>query len=334
MKRIFCFFLSVVILVVSFAIPAFADTVANVPQDDTIRYFPYVPGYHYEIDMPNAGSTTTGSRYYSFDNFWVTPSGSTKNLLNIYSGDTLQSATTTWFSPRLGTTSAYLDTIFSLADSSYTESNILLAPFQYKHGDSAYNNRFTIDSPVKTGVQTQVTFTVSGTYYYKDQNGRLTNGWNSTEIVTNWGYNGVGSYSGLSLPQICDAILEYDAQHPFVPYNGVFLFTEVKLTTDDRIFTGSYNGTSNCIKVTQQLYSRPQGDTREIDQVRAWFQTQGFTFSAPVPVEDADYSSWLTKAVGGFLGFEIFPGFSIAGVLGVIIGFAIFIWFLKVFAGG
>ena len=333
-KRVSCFILSAAILAVSFALPAFADSTSTVPFQSTIRYFPYVPGYHFEVNLPNSGSNTIGSRYYSFDNLWVTPSSNTNEKVNIYSGNTLESATTTWYSPRLGSTSAYLDTIFSLADNKYTDSSILLAPFQYKYGDSSYNNRFTIDSPVKTGVQTQVTFTVSGTYYYKDQDGKLANRWNSAEIVTNWGYNGVGSISGLSLPQICNAILGYDASHPFVPKRGVFLFTEVKISTDDRIFSGSYNGTNNCIKVTQQLYSRAQGDTRALDQVRLWFMTQGFTYSAPVPVEDADYSSWLTKAVGGFLGFEIFPGFSMAGVLGVIIGFAIFIWFLKVFAGG
>lgn len=47
-----------------------------------------------------------------------------------------------------------------------------------------------------------------------------------------------------------------------------------------------------------------------------------------------DYTSWIANAVSGFLEFEIFKGFSLGGLLMVIISFACVLWFLKLFAGG
>lgn len=47
-----------------------------------------------------------------------------------------------------------------------------------------------------------------------------------------------------------------------------------------------------------------------------------------------DFTSWLGTAVGGFLNFEIFPGFNMSGILLIIISFSLVMWFLKVFAGG
>ena len=49
---------------------------------------------------------------------------------------------------------------------------------------------------------------------------------------------------------------------------------------------------------------------------------------------DIDLSSWLVDAVGGFLDFEIFPGFSISSVLAVLLSLSVVVLFLKWFAGG
>lgn len=47
-----------------------------------------------------------------------------------------------------------------------------------------------------------------------------------------------------------------------------------------------------------------------------------------------DYSGWIANAVSGFTSLEIFPNFSIGGVLGAIVALCLLILFLKFFAGG
>jgi hypothetical protein len=47
-----------------------------------------------------------------------------------------------------------------------------------------------------------------------------------------------------------------------------------------------------------------------------------------------DYTAFLATAASGFLNLQIFPGFTISGLLISVIGFACAIWFLKIFAGG
>lgn len=49
---------------------------------------------------------------------------------------------------------------------------------------------------------------------------------------------------------------------------------------------------------------------------------------------DISWTDWLVTAVSGFMDFEIVPGLSFAGMLGLIVGMTVFIAFLKVFAGG
>lgn len=47
-----------------------------------------------------------------------------------------------------------------------------------------------------------------------------------------------------------------------------------------------------------------------------------------------DWVSWLGTAVGGFFDFEIMPGFSLGGILAVVIMLGLVMTFLKFFAGG
>lgn len=53
-----------------------------------------------------------------------------------------------------------------------------------------------------------------------------------------------------------------------------------------------------------------------------------------VNFDDLSWTDWLVNAVGGFLDFQIVPGLSFAGMLGLLIGMSLFVVFLKVFAGG
>lgn len=58
------------------------------------------------------------------------------------------------------------------------------------------------------------------------------------------------------------------------------------------------------------------------------------TGEVPSPDYEADYSGWIGDAVGGFLNFELFPNFTLAGVIGILVSFSLVMLFLKFFAGG
>lgn len=60
-----------------------------------------------------------------------------------------------------------------------------------------------------------------------------------------------------------------------------------------------------------------------------WFNNLDLT----VDIE-YDYTSWLITAVGGFMAFEIIPGFSIGGIFSVAIMIALLSYILKMFLGG
>lgn len=49
---------------------------------------------------------------------------------------------------------------------------------------------------------------------------------------------------------------------------------------------------------------------------------------------DIDVGTWLVRAVGGFMNFEVFPGFSISSILSVVVAITLMIALLKYFAGG
>lgn len=53
-----------------------------------------------------------------------------------------------------------------------------------------------------------------------------------------------------------------------------------------------------------------------------------------VELLDSDFTKWISSAVGGFMSFEIFPGFSFELIFGVLIGALFLFFFLRLFSGG
>lgn len=47
-----------------------------------------------------------------------------------------------------------------------------------------------------------------------------------------------------------------------------------------------------------------------------------------------NFTDWIQTAVTGFLSFEVMPNISLMGIMTVFVGFAVFVWFMKMFAGG
>lgn len=85
----------------------------------------------------------------------------------------------------------------------------------------------------------------------------------------------------------------------------------------------------------------PQDDLSWVELIRVVPNTEtkyneGFNegYSRGVSQNFSSFGSFLTNSVGGFLNFEIFPGFSIMNVLWSILGVFLFIIILRVFAGG
>jgi hypothetical protein len=46
------------------------------------------------------------------------------------------------------------------------------------------------------------------------------------------------------------------------------------------------------------------------------------------------YTEWIGDALGGFLDFNIFPGFTLGGIFMTLLAFSCVVWFLKLVAGG
>lgn len=56
--------------------------------------------------------------------------------------------------------------------------------------------------------------------------------------------------------------------------------------------------------------------------------------NAILDIEDVDVTSWLTNSVKSFMDFEVIPGLSFAGILAILLGIPLLVWFLRLFAGG
>lgn len=68
------------------------------------------------------------------------------------------------------------------------------------------------------------------------------------------------------------------------------------------------------------------------ERFRSIYQAE--SYEEHIVFEDLSWTDWLVNSVSGFLDFQIVPGLSFAGMLGLLVGMSLFIVFLKVFAGG
>ena len=90
------------------------------------------------------------------------------------------------------------------------------------------------------------------------------------------------------------------------------------------------SGVSNLGSSTYEEYYCKYGMT----DVRKWIHTTDMSVgNEPTSIFDGNITKWIGKTVSGFLDFELFPGFSLSGVLGILLAFAIVCIFLKLFSG-
>lgn len=118
----------------------------------------------------------------------------------------------------------------------------------------------------------------------------------------------------------------------YYTYNGDWLETEA-------------SGDGYLLKLQYPLYDTSGVTITESETYREFMSVYGFptfekyidtdgTIIMPSPPYKMDFTGWLGTAVGGFLDFELFEGFSLGGLLSVLIGFSFIMLFLKFFAGG
>lgn len=68
------------------------------------------------------------------------------------------------------------------------------------------------------------------------------------------------------------------------------------------------------------------------DRFRLIYQAE--SYEENIIFENLSWTDWVVNSVGAFLDFQIIPGLSFAGMLGLLVGMSLFVVFLKIFAGG
>ncbi len=136
-----------------------------------------------------------------------------------------------------------------------------------------------------------------------------------------------------------------------VPFFNDTILTD-NLIADNKNFVGQMFGESYCYLKSATVnfigvfsnyyYFNPvfNGANKTLaDYNRTQFQRSESIYVAEsyeehIVFEDLSWTDWLVNSVSGFLDFQIVPGLSFAGMLGLLVGMSLFIVFLKVFAGG
>lgn len=113
-------------------------------------------------------------------------------------------------------------------------------------------------------------------------------------------------------------------------------------TVSDVVYTDwtiTYSDERNKVDVYYPLYDTSQWDTSAVLLSYPNFEnylagTSELPNGDDVPGVNTDFTSWLAVATGGFLNTELWPNFSIGGMLAILVSFSVVMIFLKVFAGG
>ena len=123
-------------------------------------------------------------------------------------------------------------------------------------------------------------------------------------------------------------ISDYFLQHPDEDY---LYFTDVKtfITCNDAHIPGVQYGRINLYHFLISEYYQEELDISVSDYINSLPRQLDDD-----PILEADFTSWINRAVGSFMRFEIFPGFSFQLIFSVLIGAVLFFFFLRMFSGG
>lgn len=127
-------------------------------------------------------------------------------------------------------------------------------------------------------------------------------------------------YTTFSISQIYNKLnIEYGSNEYVLSRFKFQAIAKNNLSEDDSLFVGiieDYYDVENW--VSNQKY---------VDVLDDKLQNLGYEF-------ERDYTSWLITAVGGFMDFEIVPGFSVGGMFSIVAMIALVAYILKMFLGG
>lgn len=149
-----------------------------------------------------------------------------------------------------------------------------------------------------------------------------------------------------------DVIASFDGVEAYFNYDDEFdgcYFESITLTVSDNPYTWNSLSHSDTSYAGDYLPSDGIWDSSLFDvqlEFDYWFTAYDADLYYGLVVEDdprgpqdndayyRDYTSWVAMAVGGFFDFQVFPGFTLGGIVITCISFAVAIWLLKIFAGG
>lgn len=186
---------------------------------------------------------------------------------------------------------------------------------------------------------------VVGAFSYTVNNGAL---WRSGEeyrtIAISTPLANVGNASGSTLLNFLNACATKTSDE----IGGEESYTTVN-TTSDRTNEAQFAvwvkdsnfDLKNSVNLTIPLYDTSEAimsdEAAVAAQIIYWSFPNALSFvrnSSSISFDDLSWTDWLVNGISGFINFEIVPGLSFGGLIGILVTFSVVLIFLKIFAGG
>lgn len=165
--------------------------------------------------------------------------------------------------------------------------------------------------------------------WYVDENSELhSRGISSTRDYTWWTTSPLAFVAPFDLTHHFDSIIGiYGKDYLLTNVEFTCQFTDVLLDNIDKDSSVQFP-----LPVTMQLEGKAEYFRNVANYASRYFSAKGVKFTSFQP--DADFNQLLEDGVGGFLEMQIIPGVSILGILLTVVGLSLTIAFIKFFAGG
>lgn len=184
-----------------------------------------------------------------------------------------------------------------------------------------------------------------GAFFHDSDSGSVwNNGQEYRTIIISTTVANVGNASGSELLNFLNACATKTSDD----IDGEESYTTVN-TTSDRTNESQFavwvkdsnSDFKNSVNLTIPLYDTSGAiisDASAIaSQNRYWSFPNAISYARnleAISFDSLSWTDWVANGVGGFINFEIIPGLSFGGILGILITFSVVLIFLKLFAGG
>lgn len=185
---------------------------------------------------------------------------------------------------------------------------------------------------------------VGAFYYDSDTSPEWTSGQEYRTIAISTSLANVGNASGTVLLNFLNACATKTSDE----IGGSESYTTVN-TTSDRTNESQFaewvkdsnSDLKNSVNLTIPLYDTSgaimSDEAAVASQIIYWSFPSALSFIrnySSISFDNLSWTDWLVNGISGFINFEIVPGLSFGGILGILITFSVVMIFLKLFAGG